>query len=159
MDSTKFLLSHTHIPNNPRIIYCIIAFSCLKDAHPKGEIFLGHSSESFAVRTGVPPGARDQGFSFTLETPDRTYLLSAQSDDDRSQWINVIQKVIDKPLTPQDASGKRNLSTCIKRPARLHKNRRTHWFLFYSSGETCKKTHSQWLDEYIFVYKIGLDSS
>lgn len=78
----------------------------LKDAHPKGEIFLGHSSDGFAVKTGVPPGARDQGFSFTLETPDRTYLLSAQSDDDRSQWISVIQKVIDKPLTPQDATGK-----------------------------------------------------
>jgi len=78
-----------------------------QDAHPKGEIFLGHSSEGFAVKTGVPLGARDQGFSFTLETPDRTYLLSAQSDDDRSQWINVIQKVIDKPLTPQDATGKR----------------------------------------------------
>jgi len=58
------------------------------------------------VKTGVPPGARDQGFSFTLETPDRFYLLSAQSDDDRSQWINVIQKVIDKPLTPQDLTGK-----------------------------------------------------
>ncbi|XP_043673905.1 arf-GAP with dual PH domain-containing protein 1-like isoform X3 [Vespula pensylvanica] len=74
------------------------------DAHPKGEIFLGHSSEGFAVKTGVPPGARNQGFSFTLETPDRSYLLSAQNDDDRTQWMNVIQKVIDKPLTPQDAT-------------------------------------------------------
>ena len=55
---------------------------------------------------GVPPGARDQGFSFTLETPDRSYLLSAQSEDDRAQWMNVFQKVIDKPLTPQDANGK-----------------------------------------------------
>lgn len=76
------------------------------DAYPKGEIFLGHSSDGFAVRLGVPPGAKDQGFSFTLETPDRNFLLSAQSDDDRTQWINVIQKVLDKPLTPQDATGK-----------------------------------------------------
>lgn len=53
---------------------------------------------------GVPPGSRDQGFSFTLETPDRGYLLSAQSEDDRHHWINVFQKVIDKPLTPQDAN-------------------------------------------------------
>ncbi|XP_076683705.1 arf-GAP with dual PH domain-containing protein 1 isoform X1 [Andrena cerasifolii] len=74
------------------------------DAHPKGEIFLGHSSDGFGIKTGVPPGARDQGFSFTLETPDRTYLLSAQSDDDRTQWMSVIQKVIEKPLTPQDAT-------------------------------------------------------
>lgn len=66
---------------------------------------MGHSSEGFSIKSGVQPGARDQGFSFTLETPDRTYLLSAQSEDDRAQWINVIQKVIDKPLTPQDATG------------------------------------------------------
>lgn len=55
---------------------------------------------------GVPPGSRDQWFSFTLETPDRNYLLSAQSEDDRAQWMHVLQKVIDKPLTPQDANGK-----------------------------------------------------
>lgn len=47
----------------------------------------------------------DQGFSFTLETPDRTYLLSAENGDDRTQWMNVIQKVIEKPLTPQDVTG------------------------------------------------------
>lgn len=87
----------------------------LKDAHPKGEIFLGHSSDGFAIKTGVPPGARDQGFSFTLETPDRTYLLSAQSDDDRSQWMNVIQKVIDKPLTPQDATSEFEIEKNLKK--------------------------------------------
>ncbi|XP_063976521.1 arf-GAP with dual PH domain-containing protein 1-like isoform X2 [Diachasmimorpha longicaudata] len=74
------------------------------DAHPKGEIFIGHSSEGFALKMGVPAGAKDQGFSFTLETPDRGFLLSAQSEDDRTQWMAVIQKVIDKPLTPQDAT-------------------------------------------------------
>lgn len=76
-----------------------------QDAHPKGEIFIGHNSEGFALKMGVPTGAKDQGFSFTLETPDRSFLLSAQSEEDRSQWMNVIQKVIDKPLTPQDATG------------------------------------------------------
>ena len=94
-------------------LYCYLLLS-FKDAHPKGEIFLGHSSEGFAIKTGVPQGARDQGFSFTLETPDRTYLLSAQSDDDRSQWISVIQKVIDKPLTPQDATGKPVTETYVR---------------------------------------------
>lgn len=78
----------------------------LQDAYPKGEIFLGHLTEGYRVLVGVPQGARDQGFSFTLETPDRSYLLSAQSEDDRTQWMHVLQKVIDKPLTPQDANGK-----------------------------------------------------
>lgn len=62
------------------------------------------------MRTGVPPGAKDQGFSFTLETPERTFLLSAQTEDDRIQWINIIQRVLDKPMTPQDASGKNKSS-------------------------------------------------
>ncbi|XP_014226143.1 arf-GAP with dual PH domain-containing protein 1-like [Trichogramma pretiosum] len=74
------------------------------DANPKGEIFLGHTSEGYAIKMGVPPGARDQGYSFTLQTPDRTYLLSAQANEDRIQWMQVLQKVIDRPLTPQDAS-------------------------------------------------------
>lgn len=105
------------------------------------------------MKTGVPPGARDQGFSFTLETPDRIYLLSAQSDDDRSQWINVIQKVIDKPLTPQDATGKNIYIN-------FNVEEYSYMLIFVcSSGETYKKAHNQWNNEYIFVDKIGLDSS
>ena len=80
-------------------------FIFVQDAHPKGEIFLGHSSEGFGVKVGVPPGARNQGFSFTLESQDRSYLLSAQNDEERTQWINVLQKVIEKPLTAHDATG------------------------------------------------------
>lgn len=74
---------------------------------------MGHTSEGYAVKMGVPPGCRDQWFSFTLETPDRNYLLSAQSEDDRAQWMNVFQRVIDKPLTPQDANGKYITITCF----------------------------------------------
>lgn len=116
------------------LYYCFLSF---KDAHPKGEIFLGHSSEGFAVKTGVPPGARDQGFSFTLETPDRTYLLSAQSDDDRSQWINVIQKVIDKPLTPQDATGKPVTGTYTNFNSRKYECIR--WFSFTVAARLVRK--------------------
>lgn len=66
---------------------------------------MGHISEGYGVKTGVPIGAKDQRFSFTLETPDRCYLLCAQNEEDRMQWMNVFQGVIDKPLTPQDATG------------------------------------------------------
>uniref|UniRef100_A0A8D8W1J0 Arf-GAP with dual PH domain-containing protein 1 n=1 Tax=Cacopsylla melanoneura TaxID=428564 RepID=A0A8D8W1J0_9HEMI len=71
-------------------------------AYPKGEIFLGHNSDGYTVRLGVPPGAKDQGFTFTLKTPQRWYTFSALSAPDRDQWIDEIQKVIDTPLTPQD---------------------------------------------------------
>lgn len=78
----------------------------LQDAHPKGEIFLGHMLDGYSVRVGVPPGTRDQGFSFTLRTPERSYNLSAASDDDRDEWIQAIDSVLERPLTPQDSSSK-----------------------------------------------------
>ncbi|XP_075224392.1 arf-GAP with dual PH domain-containing protein 1-like [Lycorma delicatula] len=74
------------------------------DAHPKGEIFLGHMLNGYSVRVGVPPGTRDQGFSFTLRTPQRWYYLSAATSTDRDLWIQSIDCVIDKEMTPQDYS-------------------------------------------------------
>lgn len=76
------------------------------DAYPKGEIFLGHNLDGYSVRVGAPTGAKDQGYSFTLFTPERIYNLSANSERDRDDWINVIQKVLERPLTPQDSSSK-----------------------------------------------------
>lgn len=76
------------------------------DAHPKGEIFLGHSLEGYSVRVGISPGVKDQGFSFSLRTPERTFNLSAASEVDRDEWIQVIEQVIERPLTPQDSLSK-----------------------------------------------------
>lgn len=74
------------------------------DAYPKGEIFLGHHMDGYSVRIGAPMGAKDQGFSFTLFTPERVYNMSAHSMQERDEWIKVIQKVLERPLTPQDSS-------------------------------------------------------
>uniref|UniRef100_A0A1B6CL23 Arf-GAP domain-containing protein n=2 Tax=Clastoptera arizonana TaxID=38151 RepID=A0A1B6CL23_9HEMI len=69
------------------------------DAHPKGEIFLGHMLEGYSVRIGVPIGTRDHDFTFTLTTPERLFYLSAMSSFDRDLWIEAIQAVLNKPLT------------------------------------------------------------
>ncbi|XP_067128459.1 arf-GAP with dual PH domain-containing protein 1-like [Centruroides vittatus] len=76
------------------------------DAFPKGEIFLGNISEGYAIKKGVPAGMKNQGFSFTLKTPERTYLLSAEAEDDQVEWITVIQQVLERALTPQDKTYK-----------------------------------------------------
>jgi len=73
-------------------------------AHPKGEIFLGHSLEGYSVRVGVPPGVKEQGFSFTLRTPERWYYLSAESASDRDTWSHTLSTVIETPLSPQDSA-------------------------------------------------------
>lgn len=74
------------------------------DGFPKGEIFIGHSAGGYYVRCGVSGEFKDQGFSFSLFTPERIYNFSAASPQDREEWMNVIQKVIDRPLTTADIS-------------------------------------------------------
>ncbi|GIY65723.1 arf-GAP with dual PH domain-containing protein 1 [Caerostris darwini] len=79
------------------------------DPYPKGEVFLGYHADGFAVKKGVPPGMKEQGFGFTLRTKDRIFLFGVQKDEDRTEWMKVLQSVIDRPLTPQDNSMAANL--------------------------------------------------
>ncbi|KAI4471164.1 arf-gap with dual ph domain-containing protein 1-like protein [Holotrichia oblita] len=73
------------------------------DAHPKGEIFLGYMSDGYSVRVGAKAGVKDLRFTFTLTTPERVFNLSAMSEVERDQWIAVIERVLERPLTPQDS--------------------------------------------------------
>lgn len=66
----------------------------------------GHSLDGYSVRIGVPSGAKDHGFSFSLKIPDKMYVLSAHTEHDRDDWMEVIERVIEKPLTPQDSASK-----------------------------------------------------
>ncbi len=60
-----------------------------------------------SVRVGPPDQEwKDQGFSFTLFTPERIFNLSAETSEERSEWLEEIQKVLDRPLTPKDTSCK-----------------------------------------------------
>lgn len=64
------------------------------DAFPKGEIPIGSQEQGFAVRVGVPPGQKDQGFSFTLKTPERRYFFSAETAAERSDWVELLRSLI-----------------------------------------------------------------
>lgn len=72
------------------------------DSFPKGEIFIG--SAGYSVRVGVADDFKDEGFSFSLFTPERIYNFSASSSHERDDWMNEIQKIIDRPLTTSDIS-------------------------------------------------------
>ncbi|KAK9720479.1 putative GTPase activating protein for Arf [Popillia japonica] len=74
------------------------------DAHPKGEIFLGYMSDGYSVRVGAKAGVKDLRFTFTLTTPERVFNLSAMSEVERDQWIAVMERVLERPLTPQDSA-------------------------------------------------------
>ncbi|XP_055312158.1 arf-GAP with dual PH domain-containing protein 1-like isoform X1 [Sitodiplosis mosellana] len=75
------------------------------DAYPKGEIFLGNHLDGYSVRIGVSTtSAKNQGYPFTLFTPERIYNLSCATEQERDEWIRTIQHVLERPLTPQDSS-------------------------------------------------------
>ena len=74
---------------------------------------MGYTLDGYSVRIGVAPGTKDQGFSFTLRTPERSYNLSAATDDERDEWIKVIESVIERPLTSQDTIGKFIISSIL----------------------------------------------
>ena len=77
---------------------------CLQDAYPRGEVFIGSKDRGFSVVAGISSGnARDPGFGFTLKTPDRHYHFSADSQQDRHEWMLVIEYVLNQPMSPQDS--------------------------------------------------------
>lgn len=76
-----------------------------QDPYPKGEIFIGHSSDGYSIHKGQPTGwkLRDMGFIFHIKTPNRSFIFSAERSDDREDWMTAIQNVMARPMTPQDA--------------------------------------------------------
>lgn len=72
------------------------------DSFAKGEIFIGSYNEHYSVRPGVAEDFKDEGFTFSLFTPERIYNFSASSIQERDEWINEIQNVINRPLSTSD---------------------------------------------------------
>lgn len=126
-----------------------------QDANPKGEIFLGNHMDGYSVRIGAPVGARDQGFSFTLFTPERTYNLSSHSEQDRDEWMTVIQKVLERPLSPQDSSSECCLVT---RRGVIRSYHRIFSSSHFSIGATNPQTWWHQLDKHLHRQVITFDS-
>lgn len=72
----------------------LLYFEDTLEAFPKGEIEIGSQDNGYAVRVGVPPGQKDQGFSFTLKTPDRRFFLSADTAAERNEWVELLRNLI-----------------------------------------------------------------
>ncbi|XP_042203677.1 arf-GAP with dual PH domain-containing protein 1-like isoform X3 [Homarus americanus] len=87
------------------------------DSYPRGEIFLGYKDDNYSIKEGVPRGCKDHDFSFSLITPERTYVMSAPTSDERSRWMNAISTVMERSLRPQDNQMAVNLVR--KRPGKF----------------------------------------
>nr|KAG5710416.1 hypothetical protein BaRGS_022234 [Batillaria attramentaria] len=77
------------------------------NAFAKGEVFIGHRDAGYHLTLGPPEGDRSSNsqnnFCFTLHTPDRNFMLRAETQDDMDKWTTALNNVIDLPLTPQDS--------------------------------------------------------
>ena len=78
-----------------------------QNAFPKGEVFIGHRDAGYSISLGAPEGDRSSNshnnYCSTLNTPDRNFILRAETQDDMDKWTNALNYVIDLPLTPQDS--------------------------------------------------------
>jgi len=67
-------------------------------------VFIGSKDRGFSAAEGLSSvNAKDPGFGFTLRTPDRHYHFSADSSQDRHEWLLVLEHVLNQPMSPQDS--------------------------------------------------------
>ena len=79
-------------------------FQTPQDPYAKGEIYLQEKQDGYGLMLGVPVGLKQYKFGFTLITPERKWLLGAESDQERQEWMMALSAVIETRQTPQDYS-------------------------------------------------------
>ncbi|KAK0043798.1 arf-GAP with dual PH domain-containing protein 1 [Biomphalaria pfeifferi] len=80
------------------------------NAFAKGEVFIGHKDGGYSITTGGEEGDRgsnsqngNSSYCFTLHTPDRKFVLRAETQEEMHKWLLELQKVVEMPLTTQDS--------------------------------------------------------
>ena len=108
----------------------------------QGEIFLGHTSSGYLIVPGFGPGFREQGFGFIMHTPDRAYQFSAETELERRDWIEAIDRILRTPLVPQD----NNLAVS------LNKKRHDSMAFFSRCVSTMTASHRDQLLNFLHTY-------
>ncbi|RLW01404.1 hypothetical protein DV515_00007876 [Chloebia gouldiae] len=77
------------------------------DAFARGEVFIGSKENSYKVLEGLPPSTQGNHWQhgITIVTPDRKFLFACETEDDQLEWITTFQKVISRPMLPQEYAG------------------------------------------------------
>ncbi|XP_051562911.1 arf-GAP with dual PH domain-containing protein 1 isoform X1 [Myxocyprinus asiaticus] len=75
------------------------------DAFAKGEVFLGHRDHGYRVTLGLPAGTHCNGtwqYGITIETPERSFLFTCETDTEQKDWMSHFNNVINIPMSPQE---------------------------------------------------------
>lgn len=57
------------------------------------------------MKAGIPCGLKERGYGFMLLCPERTWLLGADTEEERDVWIRTLNDVLDRSPSPQDYAG------------------------------------------------------
>ena len=84
---------------------------CFKDAFAKGEIVLGTKDEGYEVTSGFTERQAPSGYGFEIKVPvpapaGRKYEFSAASEEERDEWVKVLNDIISMSLSAVDKEGK-----------------------------------------------------
>ncbi|KAM4650833.1 arf-GAP with dual PH domain-containing protein 1-like [Discoglossus pictus] len=72
------------------------------DAFAKGEVFLGSSEHGYQVTPEIVPishGNCTWNYGISINTPERTYLFTCESETDRESWLKAFKGVISEPMS------------------------------------------------------------
>ena len=81
-------------------------FNIFKDAFAKGEIVLGPKSDGYDITSDFTERKPPQGYGFEVTTPGRKYEFSAASEEERDEWVKVLNDIISVSLSAVDREGK-----------------------------------------------------
>jgi hypothetical protein len=65
---------------------------------------LQEKQDGFGLAIGVPAGLKQYKFGFTLITPERKWLLGADTEQERHEWMFALGTVIESRQAPHDYS-------------------------------------------------------
>uniref|UniRef100_A0A669EQY4 ArfGAP with dual PH domains 2 n=1 Tax=Oreochromis niloticus TaxID=8128 RepID=A0A669EQY4_ORENI len=82
------------------------------DAEELGAIFIGTESKGYSVKEWVPLNARGNKWKcgLMLETPERQFVFMCEQERDQREWLEVLRKVLSRPMSPQDYTSKQDFS-------------------------------------------------
>ncbi|XP_039596208.1 arf-GAP with dual PH domain-containing protein 2 [Polypterus senegalus] len=89
----------------------LLYFKCPLDATEKGSVFIGSKEHGYDVTNSLPKGARGNKWKcgITVVTPDRKFVFTCENERELREWIEVLNAVITRPMSPQDYTTEANV--------------------------------------------------
>jgi len=81
----------------------------VQDAFAKGEAFLGNKDHGYSAAAGLPAAAHCNGnwqHGITIKTPERSFLLTCETESDQQDWLKHFNAVMDAVMSPQEYTSK-----------------------------------------------------